>query len=176
MQKRQGYYPSTSYCGQGETCQEACGAQYEQCPSESGIYCFDPTVGDHCCRDGTGNSCNQGYYCTTDGADNTYCCPDGMDTVNCAASYSLTVSLIRASETAASEGPSATAPSSVVEAATTSLIHITSISPTVTGTSRPGSNATYTTGAPAEFTGGANKAMGAGVAVFAGAIGLAGLL
>jgi hypothetical protein len=53
--KRQGYYPTTHLCGEGETCAEACGATYVQCPSTSGTYCYDPTVGDHCCRDGSGS-------------------------------------------------------------------------------------------------------------------------
>jgi hypothetical protein len=53
--KRQGYYPTTHLCGEGETCAEACGATYVQCPSTSGTYCYDPTIGDHCCRDGSGS-------------------------------------------------------------------------------------------------------------------------
>ena len=56
MMKRQGgYYPSTHLCGQGDTCAEACGPTQIQCPSESGLYCYDPAVGDHCCSDGSGS-------------------------------------------------------------------------------------------------------------------------
>lgn len=56
MVKRQGgYYPSTHQCGEGATCAEACGVGQEQCPSTSGIVCFDPTIGDTCCPDGTGS-------------------------------------------------------------------------------------------------------------------------
>ena len=55
MMKRQGYYPTTHLCGQGETCAEACGPTQVQCPSDAGLYCYDPTVGDHCCPDGTGS-------------------------------------------------------------------------------------------------------------------------
>jgi hypothetical protein len=53
--KRQGYYPTTHYCGEGDTCAEACGPTYVQCPSNADTYCYDPSVGDHCCRDGTGS-------------------------------------------------------------------------------------------------------------------------
>ena len=56
MMKRQGgYYPSTHLCGQGDTCAEACGPTQIQCPSDSGLYCYDPAVGDHCCSDGSGS-------------------------------------------------------------------------------------------------------------------------
>jgi hypothetical protein len=56
MMKRQaGYYPTTHLCGSGDTCAEACGATYEQCPSSSGLYCYEPSLGDHCCPDNTGS-------------------------------------------------------------------------------------------------------------------------
>ena len=60
--KRQGYYPTTHLCGEGETCAEACGATYVQCPSTSGTYCYDPAVGDHCCRDGSGSQSYPPFY------------------------------------------------------------------------------------------------------------------
>lgn len=114
------------------------------------------------------DACDTGYYCTTDGMENTYCCPDGMDTVDCAAAYSLTVSLIRESATAYE-------PSATEVPASTTPIHITY--PTATATVIPTGNATYTTSAPPEFTGAAAaKVAGAGMAVLAGAAGLAGLL
>lgn len=57
MLKRQGggYHPTTHICGQGDTCAEACGPTTVQCPSKSGLYCYDPTVGEHCCPDLTGS-------------------------------------------------------------------------------------------------------------------------
>ena len=56
MIKRQGgYYPTTHTCGQGTTCEEACGAGQVTCPSTSGLYCYDPAIGDTCCPDGTGS-------------------------------------------------------------------------------------------------------------------------
>ncbi|KAH7125642.1 hypothetical protein B0J11DRAFT_311333 [Dendryphion nanum] len=173
--KRQGYYPGTKTCGKGNTCAEACGPTQVQCPSKSGIYCFDPAVGQQCCPDMTGNSCRAGYYCTTDGRGTTYCCPDGMDTQACAASYSLTVSLIRA--TGSVSIPSASG------LASTTPIHISStpgapIFPTATYSLPlvPTGNATYTTSPPIQYTGAAQKVAAGGVAVLAGAAGLVGLL
>ena len=57
MIKRQGgYYPTTHTCGQGATCEEACGAGQITCPSTSStMYCYDPTIGDTCCPDGSGS-------------------------------------------------------------------------------------------------------------------------
>lgn len=56
--KRQGYYPGTSYCGRGDTCEEACGPTYKQCPSDAGTYCFEPGKNEECCPDGTGSTSN----------------------------------------------------------------------------------------------------------------------
>jgi hypothetical protein len=55
LNKRQGYYPTTSYCGPGETCAESCGPTYETCPSRADLYCFDPTIGEQCCPDLSGS-------------------------------------------------------------------------------------------------------------------------
>jgi hypothetical protein len=174
LNKRQGYYPTTSYCGPGDTCAESCGPTYETCPSKEDLYCFDPSIGEQCCPDLTGNSCDEGYYCTNDPEGVTYCCPNDMDLTNCAASYSLTVSLIR--QTSAPTGyPSTDVP------ATTSLIHITSTPnpyPTVSYSTPivPTANASYPIPPPPEYTGAAAKVAGAGMAVLAGAAGIAGFL
>ncbi|KAF1358387.1 hypothetical protein EJ07DRAFT_87927, partial [Lizonia empirigonia] len=124
-----GYTPDTTYCGRGNTCEEACGANSVECPSTdtSMLYCHFSTDGSACCPDGSGNSCEAGYYCTSDSTGDTYCCPDGVDTANCAAQYSITVSLIR--QTAALT-PSASPLLSTLPAETpvsTSLLHISSI-------------------------------------------------
>ncbi|KAF2690680.1 hypothetical protein K458DRAFT_412029 [Lentithecium fluviatile CBS 122367] len=180
LAKRQGYYPTTTPCGDGDTCAEACGAETVQCPSSSGLYCFDPTLG-ACCPDNSGYACDNGYFCTTDGMDNTYCCPDGMDLVECAAAYSLTVSLIR--ETGTVSIPTGT--DTPIVSATTTPIHITPTTYATTASASPSvvvptGNGTYTTAtattAPPEFTGAAAKAIGQGMAVLAGAAGLVGLL
>lgn len=60
LNKRQGYYPSTSYCGTGDTCEVACGAEYRQCDSGgNGLYCYDPSIKETCCPDKTGSMYSQ---------------------------------------------------------------------------------------------------------------------
>lgn len=56
LAKRQGYYPSSTPCGSGTTCAEACGATQIECPADVGRgVCFDPSLS-RCCPDGSG--CN----------------------------------------------------------------------------------------------------------------------
>ncbi|KAF2732411.1 hypothetical protein EJ04DRAFT_578370 [Polyplosphaeria fusca] len=175
MMKRQGgYHPTTHLCGQGETCQEACGPTYVQCPSDSGLYCYDESQGYHCCPDGTGNSCKPGYYCTSDGAGATYCCPDGMSTSDCAAAYSLTVSLISLTEAPVPTSESSGSPA--VTPVSTTPIHVSYPSGGTTAPVYPTGNATFTTASPSQFTGAAAKVVGGGMAVLAGAAGIAGFL
>ncbi|OAL48583.1 hypothetical protein IQ07DRAFT_80739 [Pyrenochaeta sp. DS3sAY3a] len=174
--KRQGYYPDTSDCGVGDTCEEACGPNQVECPSNSltTLYCHSSVDGSHCCTDGSGNSCRAGFYCTSDGAGTTYCCPDGIDTPECARQYSLTISLIR--ESGAATPPAVPAPSDVpaeTPVVTSTPIHV-SVSPTastapVLPTLRP--NATYSGPSVPEFTGGAVRRVVEGLAVLAGAVG-----
>lgn len=116
------------------------------------------------------DSCSDGYYCTADSEGTTYCCPTGMSLSDCAASYSLTVSLH--SQTV---GPSSASESSYP---TTTPIHVTSdkIYPTAPTSAAPSGNATYTGTTPPEFTGAAAKVGAVGMAVLAGAAGLAGVL
>jgi hypothetical protein len=63
LAKRQaGYQPTETYCNPGTTCAESCGADYVQCNSSDGqLHCYDPSIHDTCCPDGTGSK-----YC--------YCC------------------------------------------------------------------------------------------------------
>ncbi|PVI07914.1 hypothetical protein DM02DRAFT_666381 [Periconia macrospinosa] len=194
LEKRQGYYPTTRLCGSGRTCAEACGAGTEQCPaSKSGLYCYEPARS-RCCQDGSGNACRIGYYCTTDGkaSPRTYCCPDGVDLGACAQSYSLTISLIRASSTfvpssSPSSLPSAIRSSSVLTSGaviatpsgtratptvpTTSIVLPTANTPVI-----PTSNGSFTTSPPAQFSNVAAKMKGAGIAALAGVAGFAGVL
>jgi len=52
--KRQGYYPTSTPCGEGDTCAEACGAGQVECPANVGRgVCFDPAAA-ACCPDGSG--------------------------------------------------------------------------------------------------------------------------
>ncbi|KAL2141286.1 hypothetical protein VTI28DRAFT_2621 [Corynascus sepedonium] len=90
-----GYQPDQEQCGEGSTCAEACGAGYEVCTSKDKLtHCYNPTVGEICCPDQNGGSCEQGYYCTADKKGETWCCPDGMDVEACAAAYDLAGGLV----------------------------------------------------------------------------------
>jgi hypothetical protein len=40
------------------------------------------------------DSCDAGYYCTSDKAGETWCCPDSMDVVACAAAYTIPGGLV----------------------------------------------------------------------------------
>ncbi|KAJ6784615.1 hypothetical protein PWT90_11008 [Aphanocladium album] len=95
-----GYVPETTKCGAGNTCAEACGAEFAECPSKDGVsHCFNPAAKQSCCQDGSGNSCDAGYYCTHDHKAQTWCCPEGMDLAACAAAYSVTGGLEKATPT-----------------------------------------------------------------------------
>jgi len=85
-----GYRPETAQCNDGSTCAEACGAGYETCAStDNAIHCFNPTVGEVCCPNQKGDSCEAGYYCTEDVHGETWCCPEGMDLETCAKEYEV---------------------------------------------------------------------------------------
>ncbi|CAI6338262.1 unnamed protein product [Periconia digitata] len=199
LEKRQGYYPTTRLCGKGKTCPEACGAGTEECPAaSSGLYCYEPSRS-RCCSDGSGNSCRIGYYCTTDGktTPRTYCCPDNSNLADCAAAYSLTISLIRASSTFVQS--SSTVRSSVVTTRSSTVISSESsvvvptgtvsiptiVVPSFSSASLPTgrttgvvpTNGSVTTSAPVQFTAAAAaKVTGMGVGVLAGVVGVAGFL
>ncbi|KAH8820512.1 hypothetical protein F5884DRAFT_52395 [Xylogone sp. PMI_703] len=130
-----GYPPSQSLCGSGDTCAEACGPTYVQCPSNEGLSCFQPSLGQTCCPDGTGNACDEGYFCTKDTSGGTWCCPDGMDLATCAAAYSLTGSLVSETATPTSSLP----PSTSAPASTTAS---TSSTPSQPPSSSPSSSST----------------------------------
>ncbi|KAK7179145.1 hypothetical protein DPSP01_012203 [Paraphaeosphaeria sporulosa] len=178
LTKRQGYYPSSQPCGSGTNCAEACGAGQVECPADAGRgVCFDPSQS-QCCPDGSGYSCDSGYFCSSDGQKNTYCCPNGMDLGACAQAYSLTVSLI--SQTGTVDFSSQTESASAITTSPTP-VYITSIAPqssslvdqasvpTTTVLSVPAGNSTYATGSPpVEFPGVATKTELAGMVVFAG--------
>jgi len=77
MRRQAGYQPTQTLCGPGADCASSCGAGYAQCASTDGdLHCYDPTVQQTCCPDGTGNSCDFGYFCTSDASGGTWCCPD----------------------------------------------------------------------------------------------------
>ncbi|KAM0431903.1 hypothetical protein ACHAPT_005156 [Fusarium lateritium] len=134
-----GYQPEQSVCGDGETCAEACGQGYETCPSnDDSTHCYNPAVKQTCCSDGTGNSCDDGYYCTHDTKSQTWCCPDSMDLVQCAAAYGV------------KDGLETDTPLTTTKPATTSTSQLKTISTTVliTSTSLPASYTTTTHAVP----------------------------
>lgn len=56
LKRQSGYQPTQTFCGTGDTCAEACGAGYVQCPSSDGdMHCFDPAIQQTCCPDGSGS-------------------------------------------------------------------------------------------------------------------------
>lgn len=135
-----GYQPEETVCGDGNSCAEACGDGFEQCSSnDAQIHCFNPQAAQSCCTDGTGNSCEGGYYCTHDTQLQTWCCPDEMDLAECAAAYSVTGGL----ETPEPTTSSASSTSVVVEPTTTSTTP--SVTSTPTPTSTPHSSTSCTT-------------------------------
>ncbi|CZR53978.1 uncharacterized protein PAC_03861 [Phialocephala subalpina] len=139
LKRQAGYQPTQTYCGPGTDCPTSCGATFAQCASSDGeLHCFDPTIKETCCPDGSGNSCDDGYYCTSDASGGTWCCPDGMDLAACAAAYSLTGSLV-------SETPTSTlssAPSTTPASASVSTTSTPSASPTTTPTTSSLSSST----------------------------------
>jgi hypothetical protein len=77
MRRQAGYQPTQTFCGPGTDCASSCGTGYTQCASTDGdLHCYNPTVEQTCCPDGTGNSCDFGYFCTSDASGETWCCPD----------------------------------------------------------------------------------------------------
>jgi len=171
MKRQSGYAPSSVNCGPGNTCAEACGPNYIQCPSNDGeTHCFDPSIKEICCTDGSGLPCDDGYYCTTDSTGGTWCCPNGLDLVACAALYTVT---------GLSSLPAITA----APTATTTAAPAPAANDTTTVAPRPPANSTITIpnppsvpsapSAPPAFTGAANARA---VGVFALPLALAGAL
>ncbi|RFU74829.1 prp 4 c domain-containing [Trichoderma arundinaceum] len=140
-----GYQPEQSQCHDGDTCSEACGAEYTECPSNDHVsHCYNPSAKQNCCSDGSGNSCDEGYYCTHDHALTTWCCPDNMDLAACAAAYHVDGGLETAtpspSSTSKSTSTTSTTPASTTAAATT-----TSTTEAPTTTAAPTTSAAPTT-------------------------------
>ncbi|KAK0715044.1 hypothetical protein B0H67DRAFT_644837 [Lasiosphaeris hirsuta] len=116
-----GYQPTQAVCGTGNTCEEACGAGYQTCASkDSQVHCFNPTVAETCCPDASGNSCDAGYYCTSDKEKETWCCPDALDLAACAAAYSITGGLVKQTPKPTSSSASSTAAAPVTTSSSSS--------------------------------------------------------
>jgi len=142
--RQEGYQPTQTYCGPGTDCASSCGANYIQCPSSDGdLHCFDPTIKQACCPDGTGNSCDDGYYCTDleGDSENTWCCPNNLNLAQCAAVYSLTGVLHSESATVAPTSTPSSSPASV----SVSVTATSSAAASVTPSSKPVDHSTTIT-------------------------------
>ncbi|KAH8680868.1 hypothetical protein BX600DRAFT_504617 [Xylariales sp. PMI_506] len=85
------YQPDAVFCGMGTTCSEACGYGFATCPSlQNEVHCYNASALQTCCPSGTGDSCDHGYYCTSDTKGSTFCCPEGSTTAECASRFNVT--------------------------------------------------------------------------------------
>ncbi|TGJ76837.1 hypothetical protein E0Z10_g10803 [Xylaria hypoxylon] len=90
----EGYSPTEQLCGAGDTCAEACGKGFGRCASKDGVpHCYNQLKKETCCPNGSGDSCDNGYFCTADERDATWCCPDGLSLKECAQKYNVPGSL-----------------------------------------------------------------------------------
>jgi hypothetical protein len=74
------YQPTTTNCtGGGDTCETMCGKETTECPTDDKEKLFCRQKGtSRCCSDRSGNSCNRGYYCSSNDLGEHYCCLDGQ--------------------------------------------------------------------------------------------------
>ncbi|PHH85991.1 hypothetical protein CDD83_10898 [Cordyceps sp. RAO-2017] len=84
-----GYRSSLVDCqGQGETCADVCGADYDRCPMPGRdadvTHCFKP-ASEKCCEDGSGHTCGRDDYCARDTSGQNWCCGKNIDPSECAA-------------------------------------------------------------------------------------------
>ncbi|KAK4158941.1 hypothetical protein QBC43DRAFT_374232 [Cladorrhinum sp. PSN259] len=121
VKRQSGYHPEAGPCGDGDTCVEACGNNYETCPANTDLvlFCFNPKAGQKCCGNYDGRACDAGYYCARDGSNKTWCCATGLDIVQCAQEYGVT-SLFTDAPTGSSTLPP------VAEETTSALVTTTS--------------------------------------------------
>ncbi|KAI8953667.1 hypothetical protein F4801DRAFT_104244 [Xylaria longipes] len=92
LQRRviEGYAPMEQLCREGDTCAEACGKGFKQCASKDDLtHCFNPLKKQTCCPGGTGDACDNGYFCSADEKGETWCCPDGLSLKECAQKYHI---------------------------------------------------------------------------------------
>ncbi|KAI0910097.1 hypothetical protein F4823DRAFT_591682 [Ustulina deusta] len=86
----EGYSPTEQLCGAGDTCADACGKGFKQCRSKDSLtHCYNSLKKQTCCPNGSGDSCDNGYFCTADEDAKTWCCPDGLSLKECAQKYDI---------------------------------------------------------------------------------------
>ncbi|KAK4674684.1 hypothetical protein QC763_122870 [Podospora pseudopauciseta] len=154
-----GYQPEQAVCGEGNTCEEACGAGYTTCAStDNQVHCFNAQAAQTCCPDQSGNSCDAGYYCTADKAGETWCCPNSMDLEACAAAFEVTGGLVSqtpppatSTSTTSSEVISTAPPTTTSTSASSSIVfggkNSTSAAITITSSGLASASASATGGA-----------------------------
>ncbi|KAI0453115.1 hypothetical protein F5B21DRAFT_311291 [Xylaria acuta] len=86
----EGYTPVEQLCGDGDTCAEACGKGFSQCASKDDLtHCYNRSKKQTCCPGGTGDACDNGYFCSADEEGETWCCPEGLSLKECAQKYNI---------------------------------------------------------------------------------------
>ncbi|KAH7117408.1 Prp 4 [Dactylonectria macrodidyma] len=70
-------------CGEGTTCETACGPEWRTCAMEP--WCYNPNI--HVCCSG-GFSCDKGWYCATTES-GPGCCKNGISLEQCGATATL---------------------------------------------------------------------------------------
>ena len=78
------------YCGEGNTCADACGSGYAQCGDADEFNCYNYADGETCCDYDPAYSCESGAYCAVVGGDPT-CCPGGYSPDECGAEQILSI-------------------------------------------------------------------------------------
>ncbi|KAG6038868.1 hypothetical protein E4U19_007914 [Claviceps sp. Clav32 group G5] len=138
-----GYKPDQKHCKAGNTCAEACGPTFDQCPSSQPdvAHCFNPAAGQSCCTDNSGNSCEAGFYCTHDTKKQTWCCPHDLDLAACAAAFGVT-GLEAATAKPVPSTTSTTSTTSSTHTSTTSTTSTSTTSQTPKMTTTPASSTT----------------------------------
>lgn len=145
--KRQQYRPDEYNCGNGDTCEESCGAGYLLCSDPDTFLCYNPQLAHTCCEPGSAASCEwftngvvsvilcshifpggcpNGDYCLIDG----WCCPNSLDPQACALSFSISLPATFVGPTAT---PVVSDVTSAVATPTSASISVT----TVTGAASP---------------------------------------
>ncbi|KAM4056933.1 hypothetical protein HRG_003791 [Hirsutella rhossiliensis] len=144
----------------GNTCAEVCGADYDQCSSNKAneTHCFRPAAGESCCMDGSGNSCQKGFFCTNDPDKNNWCCPDGMGLEDCAAKFGVKgrLQLAKPSSTSTTAAPPSTSSSSSPPPASSTPATTTSTTSLVTSQA---DSTTYAAQKSADFSTGAVRVL-----------------
>ncbi|EQL01630.1 hypothetical protein OCS_02658 [Ophiocordyceps sinensis CO18] len=171
-----GYLPKLTKCDKdGDSCAAVCGAGYDRCASSkpNETHCFNPTVGESCCMDGSGSmscpgpfpssppcpladfrappdSCVEGFFCTNSLDKKNWCCPDNMSLEQCATKYGVTngLQLAKPSSTSTPPVPSSTSsviPTSTPSPPTTTTTTTTSARPIVKAQANSTTSSTSTT-------------------------------